>query len=52
LSAAFRLEAFNLFNRPNYDLPQSNISQTNLVGTINSTTLAARQVQFAFRIEF
>jgi hypothetical protein len=52
LAATFRLEAFNLFNHPNYDLPQSNISQTNLVGVINNTTVDARQVQFAFRVDF
>jgi Carboxypeptidase regulatory-like domain len=49
---AFRLEAFNLFNHANYDLPDRNISNTNTVGTINSVVRPARQVQFAFRLDF
>lgn len=52
MAASFRLEAFNLFNHPNYDLPQSNISQTNLAGSISTTTVDARQVQFALRMDF
>ena len=52
MAASFRLEAFNLFNHPNYDLPQSNISQTNLAGSISTTTVEARQVQFALRLDF
>jgi hypothetical protein len=52
MATSFRLEAFNLFNHSNYDLPQSNISQTNLVGSIAGTTVDARQVQFALRLDF
>ncbi len=48
----FRLEAFNLFNHANYDLPERNISSTNTVGTINSVVRPARQVQFALRLDF
>jgi hypothetical protein len=52
MAASFRLEAFNLFNHANYDLPQTNISQTNVVGSINNTVVPARQVQFAVRLDF
>jgi hypothetical protein len=52
MAVTFRLEAFNILNHPNYDLPQANISQTNLVGSISSTTVEARQVQFALRLDF
>src|SRR5262249_35080949 len=48
----FRLEAFNLMNHPNYDLPQSNISQANLVGTISAVVTPARQAQMAVRLDF
>jgi hypothetical protein len=48
----FRLEAFNLFNHANYDLPDRNLSNTNTVGTINSVVRPARQVQFALRLDF
>ena len=48
----FRLEAFNAFNHANYDIPQSNISTTNVVGTISGTVSPARQVQFAIRLDF
>lgn len=49
---SFRLEAFNLSNHPNYDLPDPNISNTNTVGTISATVIPARQFQFAFRLDF
>ncbi|HET8547676.1 MAG TPA: carboxypeptidase regulatory-like domain-containing protein [Bryobacteraceae bacterium] len=48
----FRLEAFNVFNHANYDLPESNISNTNQVGVINDIVTPMRQVQFAIRYEF
>jgi hypothetical protein len=48
----FRVEAFNLMNHPNYDLPQVNISQANLVGTISDVVTPARQAQFAVRFDF
>jgi hypothetical protein len=52
LSASFRLEAFNAMNHPNYDIPNNNISTTNLVGVISQTVTPARQIQFAFRLDF
>ena len=48
----FRLEAFNVFNHANYDLPESNISNTNQVGAISEIVTPMRQVQFAIRYEF
>jgi hypothetical protein len=49
---SLRLEAFNLMNHANYDLPQNNISNTNVVGTISQTVVPARQMQFAIRLDF
>jgi hypothetical protein len=48
----FRIEAYNLFNHANYDLPDRNLSNTNTVGTINNVVRPARQVQFALRLDF
>lgn len=48
----FRLELFNAFNHPNYDYPDSNISNTNTVATINRVAKPARQAQFALRFDF
>lgn len=48
----FRLEAFNAFNHANYDFPESNISNTNTVATINQIVKPMRQVQFALRYDF
>jgi hypothetical protein len=47
-----RIEAFNLFNTPNYDLPERNLSNTNTVGAISGLTRAPRQLQFAARLDF
>jgi len=49
---AFRIEAFNTFNHPNYDFPDNNISNANTVATINRTVKSMRQVQFALRFDF
>jgi len=49
---SLRLEAFNLLNHPNYDLPDANISNTNTAGSISATVIPARQVQLAARFEF
>jgi len=51
-SLTFRLEAFNLMNHFSFDLPQVNISQTNLVGTINGVVTPARQAQLAVLFDF
>lgn len=48
----FRTEAFNLFNRTNFDSPNSNRS-SGAFGTITSTNNnPARQIQFALRLAF
>ena len=48
----FRLEAFNALNHPNFDFPDSNISNTNTVGSINRVNRPMRQAQFAVRFDF
>jgi hypothetical protein len=48
----FRMEAFNALNQVNYDLPDSNISNGNIAGSISQTVTPARQVQFAIRLDF
>lgn len=49
---SFRLEFFNVFNHPNYGLPDPNISNVTTVGTINSINVPMRQAQFAARFDF
>jgi hypothetical protein len=48
----FRMEMFNAFNHPNYDLPDANISNINTVATINDIVRPMRQAQFALRLDF
>lgn len=48
LGMQFRSEFFNVFNRPNFGLPNANIGST-AAGTITSVVTNARQVQFALR---
>jgi hypothetical protein len=55
---AFRAEFFNLFNRPHFGLPASNISAASAFGRITSPanrtvgTGTARQIQFMLRYMF
>jgi hypothetical protein len=55
---AFRAEFFNLFNRPHFGLPASNISAASAFGRITSPanrtvgTGTARQVQLMLRYIF
>ncbi len=51
-SLSFRIEAYNLFNHPNFDFPDANISNTNTVGVISNTVISQRQAQFAVRYDF
>lgn len=53
----FRAEFFNLFNRPNFALPETSIFDSRGrpqggAGFISRTTTTARQIQFALRFEF
>ena len=47
----FRVEAFNLFNHPNFGPPDRNI-QSQTFGTITSTAGDARIVQLALKYSF
>jgi hypothetical protein len=47
----FRVEAFNLFNHPQFGQP-GNTLETPTAGVINATSVANRQLQFALRLSF
>jgi hypothetical protein len=47
----FRAEAFNVFNRPQFAIPNPDVD-TSQAGTITSTVHSARQLQFAFKFLF
>jgi outer membrane receptor protein involved in Fe transport len=51
-AATLRWDVFNVFNRANYGLPDSNISNTATVGTISSLAGDPRIMQFSLRLEF
>ncbi len=48
----FRAEIFNLFNRPNFGLPGTNVGSPSSFGVISSTVVAPRILQFALRYRF
>jgi hypothetical protein len=57
LKADFRAEFFNLLNRANFDLPNSQIFGTNgqileSAGRISATKTTSRQMQFAIKLSF
>jgi hypothetical protein len=47
----FRAESFNIFNHPNFGLPNASIG-TAAAGTISSTVSSPRQNQFALKLLF
>jgi len=49
---SFEMSLFNVFNHPNWANPDTNISNTNTVGTINNLTKDMRCAQFAARYDF
>ena len=53
----FKTEVFNLFNRPNFDLPDTSVftrtgRTRSTTGHIDDTLITARQIQFTLRLEF
>jgi hypothetical protein len=50
-SLEFRAEFFNLFNRPTFGLPSTNIDQSS-GATVGSTLNASREVEFALKAHF
>jgi hypothetical protein len=52
LRATLRWDAFNLFNRTNFGLPNRNISDTATVGTITSLGGDPRIMQLSLRVAF
>ena len=48
----FRLEAFNLFNHPQFANPANTVDSPGVSGTITSTINSAREVQLALKFSF
>ena len=48
----FRTEFFNVFNTPQFDLPNATISSGAAVGTITGVVGIPRQIQFGLKIVF
>lgn len=47
-----RIEAFNAFNHPNFGLPDNFVGDGESGGTITSTAISQRQLQFGARLAF
>ena len=47
-----RLEAFNVFNHPNFGLPDNYVDDGESAGTITYTSIPMRQLQFGARLSF
>jgi hypothetical protein len=48
----FRVEAFNAFNHPNFGLPDNYVDDGDAAGTITSTSIHQREIQFGARLAF
>jgi len=46
------MSLFNAFNHPNWGDPDTNISNTNTVGTVSTISKPMREAQFAVRLDF
>jgi hypothetical protein len=51
-SMVFRWEIFNLFNRPNFSNPASDVSSPGTFGKINAMSVNPRIMQYALKFEF
>jgi hypothetical protein len=47
-----RIEAFNAFNHPNFGLPDNYVDDGDAAGTITSTSIHQREIQFGARLGF
>jgi hypothetical protein len=52
LNLQFRMEAFNVFNHPNFALAVSDITSPDFGKILNTLPSNQRQMQFAFRLGF
>jgi hypothetical protein len=51
-SVLFRAEFFNVFNHPNFGVPNSTLSAGSLFGVINSNVGSPRNIEFSLRYSF
>jgi outer membrane receptor protein involved in Fe transport len=51
-SVMFRAEFFNVFNHPNFGVPNSTVSAGSLFGVINSNVGSPRNIEFSLRYSF
>lgn len=52
MNLQFRAEFFNLFNTPEFGIPNNSVNATGLAGSITSTIHEPRQIQLALRLTF